>query len=239
MNARQMTLRDPAMAALLGYAHINGADFGKQASFGDDGYGFGGFGEDPSALFAAGFGGVPPSPAHAALARKPTAHEAVNAWHAHNLKKAHGMSRIMHLDPNMHSDVKVEKYTFQMSQTMTWGTATAFDTNLSQTPSTTFRPKLLTSNVPAPTVATISTLQMANVNVFVGPGKVDAWSFNSLSWGRDLDMPTLSPSNRASFNGTTTTFVPPGYVGGQTWDLCFDFKGPSLLAGGGSLGIGQ
>lgn len=241
LNARSLTRRDPALAALMG--GISGSDFGiatgsrqggsfeSEASFGDD-YGgeFGddmGFGDDVG--FGADFG------AGAVVhhrAPRPTAQQALNA-HAHlHAKKSHGKKRAMLLDPNSGSDTKIERYSFSLSQDIVLGTATLFNSNMSGTPDTKFRPQLITMNAPAPGFALITNIKMANVAVTVGPGSEDAFNYSAGGWGRGMDMPTLTPSNRATVSGTSTTFVPPGYVQGATYTFGVNFKGPSLLAGG-------
>lgn len=241
-NARQLALRDPARAALLGA--IGGSDFGSSVpvrtapmkfSPGDD-YGFGdddtGFGDDEY-----GFGAA--AKHHAAAAHlsksKPHPAEVAKVWHEHHAKKARAMSRAVKLDPNMGSDVKVERYTMSLAQTFVLGTGGSFDTNMAQSPSTDFRPQLMTANVPTPGLAYLQSLAMANVLVTVGTGSEDLFAYNANSWGRNLDMPTLTPANKAIAQGTFTTFVPPGYVNGASYTLTLSFKGPSLLAGGGYI----
>lgn len=242
-NSRQLALRDPARAALLGA--IAGADFGAQPQVrarpmaftpGDD-YGFGeeldmaGFGDEH------GFGAA--ARHHSAAAHqsnvKPHPAEVAKVWHEHHARKARAASRAVKLDPNMGSDVKVERYTMSLAQTFVLGTGGAFDTNMAQSPSTDFRPQLMTCNVPVPGLAYLQSLAMANVLVTVGTGSEDLYAYNANSWGRGLDMPTLTPANKAIAQGTFTTFVPPGYVNGASYILTLSFKGPSLLAGGGYI----
>jgi hypothetical protein len=239
LNSRALAGRDPALAALMGV--IAGGDFGVEQqrsnaspfaaefSFGDD------YGTD----FAPGFGdemgfGASTHPAVHHSAPKPTAHQALAA-HAHlHMKKSIGKKRAMLLDPNADSDTKIERYSFSLSQDFTLGTTALFNTNMTGTPDTKFRPQIITINAPCPGFAYITNIKMANVNVTVGPGVEDAYNFNANGWGRSMDMPTLTPSNRATVGGTYTGFIPPGYVQGNTYTVSANFKGPSLLAGGSS-----
>ncbi len=243
LNARSLARRDPALLALMG--GISGSDFGAsfgreenpfasegndcfapEASFGDD-YG-GDFGDDMGFGDDAGFGGAQ---THAS-ANRPTAQQALAA-HAHlTRKRAHGRKRAMLLDPNSGSDTKIERYSFSLSQDLVLGTVTLFNANMSGTPDTKFRPQIITTNAPTPGFCYITNIKMANVAVTVGPGSEDAFNFSAGGWGRSMDMPTLTPSNRATISGANTTFVPPGYVQGATYTFGVNFKGPSLLAGG-------
>jgi hypothetical protein len=238
LNFKKLASRDPALGALMG--GIAGSDFGNESvgfesefSFGDD-YGAESFGDDMGFGDDHGFGdemGFGAAAAPHAVVRRPTAHQALAA-HAHLAKKkSHGQKRKMLLDPNMGSDVKVERYSFSLSQDVVLGTATLFNTNMTGTPDTTFRPQLITMNAPSPGFAVITNIKMANVNVTVGPGSEDAFNYSASSWGRMMDMPTLLPSTRATVSGTTTTFVPPGFVQGATYTFNANFKGPSSLAG--------
>jgi len=232
MNGRTLVNRDPAMAALMGAFAVSaiaaGGDFGTEGefSFGDD-YGDDvGFGDDDVGFGAAAHHHM----AHAAP--KPTAAQAIAAYHKHHAQKSHGKRRQMLLDPNAGSDVKIERYSFSLSDTATFGTAAAMTSALSGAPDTDFRPQIVTMNAPFPGFAYIQNIKVANVSVTVGPGLEDAYNYSAASWGRSLDMPTLTPANRATVSGSYTAFVPPGYVQGTTYTFGVNFKGPALLAGG-------
>jgi hypothetical protein len=134
----------------------------------------------------------------------------------------------------MGSDLSVERYSFSLSGNFVLGTAGTFGTDFSGSPDTDFRPQIITANAPAPGFSYLSNLKMANVSVTVGPGEEDLYGISGPSWGRSMDMPTLTPSNRANADGRTTTFVPPGYTPAATYTLAINFKGPSKLAGGGA-----
>jgi hypothetical protein len=228
LNSRTLARRDPAFAALMG--GISGADFGRErASFGDD-YGsddddVGGFGDDD-----AGFGD---DDVGAAPRRRPTAQQALAAHSRQANARHRAQKRRAMLDPNMGSDVAIERYSFSLSQNFTLGTEAQFGTAFSGTSDTKFRPQIITINAPCPGFAYISSIRMANVNVTVGSGEEDAFNYSAGGQLRQLDMPTLSPSNRATITGRMTAFVPPGYLFGATYTLGVNFKGWSLLAAGG------
>jgi len=213
-NSKVLALRDPAAAALVGA--INGADFGSD-EYGDD-YGYD-FGDDYA--FAAD-----PSPVAIAKPVAPPAHVAAQLWAAHKKKTAHTESRQRLIEPNKGSAVKIERYSFAINQTLTLGTAVAL--NMSGQPDTNIRPQRVTMNAPSPGFATVAEIKVANVSVTVG-GTSDAWDYNSLGVGQSLDMPTLTPANRATVLGNYSGFVPPGFVGGSAYTFCCSFKGPASI----------
>lgn len=229
-NDRHLAMRDPALAAAVGA--ISGADFGSEG-FGDE-ENFGvdcspfGFGDDGIYPFAGDFG------ANAMVPAKPTASQAMAAWQKQKVRAQRGLSRVSKLDPNMMSDVDVERYSFTLSDDFTLGTAATLGAAFLSAPDTDFRPQVITANAPAPGFAYMSSLKMANVDVTVGPGEEDLFGLSGPSWGRTMDMPTLTPSNRARVQGRVTTFVPPGYTPTATYTLSINFKGPAKLAGGGA-----
>lgn len=228
MNQSALVRRDPALAALMGA--IAGGDFGGEFGFGDESdygadFGDDDFGDDDFGSFGA-----------APVVAKPTPQQALAAWRSHMAKRAHNNKRVAKLDPNMHATTKVERYTFTLSQDVTLGTATAFTAaGMSGAPDTTFRPQVITCNAPMPGFAYASSIRMANVNVSVGSGSEDLFNYSAFAWGRSLDMPTLTPANKATVTGTTTTVTPPGFLIAATFTLSLNFKGPSLLAGGSSM----
>ncbi len=206
-NSRNLAMRDPALAAVLGLVGNAGADFG--AEFGDD------FGTD--------FG------ADEAVALAPTPANMQKAWaHYGNAAKrdARTKARERILEPNAGSDVKVERYAFSLNQTLTLGTAVAVSAG--GNPDTNIRPQRVSINAPAPGFGTVTEIKVANVSVTVG-GIGDMFEYNAMGVGQSLDMPTLSPANRASILGAYNGFVPTGYVGGFSYILCVTFKGPSSI----------
>ncbi len=231
LNDRKLAMNDPALAAAVGA--LDGADFG--GDFGDDDDFAGDFGADFGDDFGADFGDDFGADAAAALATRPTEQQAMAAWKSMQVRKRRGLSRVSKLDPNMMSDVSVERYTFSLSGDFTLGTAGTFAAaDFMSAPDTDFRPQVLTANAPAPGFAYMTGLKMANVDVSIGPGEEDLFNYSAGAWGKQLDCPTLTPSLRARVQGRTTTFTPPGYTPTDTYTLCINFKGPAKLAGGGA-----
>jgi hypothetical protein len=71
-------------------------------------------------------------------------------------------------------------------------------------------------------------IKVANVSVTVG-GTQDAFDYSAIGVEQSLDMPTLSPANRATVLGNYTGFVPPGYVALAAYTFCASFKGPAQI----------
>jgi hypothetical protein len=212
-NARDLAMRDPALGSLMGALGSPGSDFGDDfgsggSSFGDD-YGPAGFGAD------VGFGAER------------------HGHHAHHAaKKAHHKERrMLLLDPNMHSDVKIERYTFSLNQVLTMTTGTTVAIYMDDQPDTALRPQRVLTNSPAPGVFLLTEIKVANVSVTVGNIE-DAWFYAATSQGVILDMPTLSPANKAKVFGTFTGLVPSPYSSGQSYTFIVAFQGPSTMAAG-------
>lgn len=143
-----------------------------------------------------------------------------------SMRRAASRGRI--LEPNRGSHVKVERYVFTLSETLTLNTAQAF-TTLTGQPDTAIRPQRLTCNSPAPGFAFLQEIKLANVSVSVGAGQEDAFNYGANAVDASLDMPTLTPANRATILGNYTGFVPPGYVGGASYTFSASFKGPARI----------
>lgn len=255
MKAEQLVMREPALAMLMG-ALPQGDNFG----FGDDyaaAYGFGlQSSVDPSAnMGLPGFGyGAPPQygygfgahahphalahhahhPAHPAHPAHPHhAHHAAHAAHQMQLQNpASTASRTMLLDPNRDSTVKVERYSFSFSPTtnLVLGTASNIPT-FTQNPSTSIKGQRVVMNAPSPGFILVSTLQVANVNVFVG-GTEDAYTYSAGAFGVMLDLPRLDPQNRATSAGAYTGVLPSGFTAGNSYQFIITLQGPSTMAGG-------
>lgn len=168
-------------------------------------------------------------PARAAMERKsgiPVAY--IRAMAKLRKQQAITNSRNRILEPNKGSKIKVEKYSFTISQAITLGAAVAF-TTLNGQPDTTIRPQRVTMNAPVPMFAFIQEIKVANVSVSVGSGLEDAFDYSAIGVGQQLDMPTLSPANRATVLGQYTGLVPPGYVGGTVTNFSVSFKGPASI----------
>ncbi len=234
MNQRQLVRRDPAAAAILGLSlaassGAAGADFGAEfgSAFGDD------YGDDFGDDYGADFGAAVAAAGGAQLmVPKPTAQQAIGAWNKQAVKRVHAIRRVAKLDPNRDSSVKVEKYSMSMGDNFVLGATS--NHIISTTPDTQFRPQLITANAPTVGFAYLDNLKMANVNVTVGNASEDLFGYGAGAWGKDLDMPTLTPSNRATADVEYSGYVPPGFVAEATYKFRLSFHGPSLLAGGSS-----
>lgn len=217
-TARELAMRDPALAAFVG---VHGqSDFGA-----DFGFGFGADSMGAAPGVNPGGSGRVPHPHPAALAQLHPAHQQMLTQAVQRQNSS--ASRQSILDPNANSDIKVERYAFSLNQSITLGTALAGWTQSNQ-PAVTFRPQQLTVNVPAPGFCTLSLIQVANVVVTVG-ATGDAWEYNALSVNSELDMPTLSPANKATISGSYTGYVPVGYSAASAYTLCMTFKGPASI----------
>lgn len=211
-------MRDVALAAAVGV--ISGADFGGEfgTDFGDDDYG-GDFGDDYGADAPAAAVATPTVPRF-----NPA--QAAQLWVKHHRGQANTQRRASILDPNRGSNIKVERYSFNLNQNLVIGTASPV--SITKSPDVTFRPQRTTVNAPTPGFVLIAEIKVANVSVTMGDAE-DAYNFSSLGVGQSLDMPTLTPSNRASVLGNYTGFTPPGYVGGSAYTLNVNFKGPASV----------
>jgi len=248
LNFAEMASRDPALAALVGA--IPGTDFGysepspqhsaylPQAQFGDDygwgddygdDYGFGLSAFDPSMNIGDdyGFGLVRPGVRRPPVpVRRP--HPAAAARHP----MAATAARTILLDPNRGSTVKVERYSFSFSPTanLALGTASSIST-FTQQPSASIKPQRVLTNAPQEGFVFLSTLQIANVNVFIG-GTEDAFNYNARAQGVMLDLPRLDPQNRATSAGSYSGVLPPGFAAGASFTFIITLQGPATLAGG-------
>jgi hypothetical protein len=215
-NAQQLSLRDPAAAALLGI--INGASFGADFGYGD----FSPMGDEMGADFGDEWG-ADFGDATVASAPAPTAAQLV-ALHRRNVQRSVVSSkRAALLEPNKHSDVKVERYSFGLSQAIVIGTAVGI--TLSGNPSVDIRPQRICTNVPGPNFVFLTLIQVANVVVTVGNGVEDANDYAAHAVGTILDLPTLSTQTPARVSGNYFGFVPPAYVVGSASFFTCSFKG--------------
>jgi hypothetical protein len=232
-NANGLAMRDPALAALVGaFAGTTSfggevtedSEFGADFGFGDEMYGE--FGDEMSGEF--GFGDD--AAVVAAAPPKPTPQQALALWNNTHQAKVRGQRRAMMLDPNKGSALKVEGYLFPLSQNVTLGVATPI--SMTNQPDVTIRPQRACMNPPTPAFISISEMRVANVAVTVGGGtSFDGFFMNAGGVGVRLDLPTLSPSNRATVTGTSTTLVPPGFVNAATFPFSVAFIGPASMAG--------
>lgn len=207
-----------------------------QYGYGDDGYGYGygaeevdyGFGAHHRRRHPAHHPHHPAHPAHPHHAH----HAAHAAKHMQLSNPASTASRTMLLDPNRDSTVKVERYSFSFSPVtnLVLGTASNIPT-FTQNPSTSIKGQRVVMNAPGPGFILVSTLQVANVNVFVG-GTEDAFTYSAGAFGVMLDLPRLDPQNRATSAGAYTGVLPPGFTAGNGYQFIITLQGPSTMAGG-------
>jgi hypothetical protein len=220
MKASELAMRDPALAALTG---AMGDDFG--ADFGDD-FDLGAeFGVDATSQIVAQVQAATAVP-------RPTPAAMQSLWTQYHQQKAKGDRRKDLLDPNEGSAHKIERYSFSLNATITsLGTPQA-NLNASGQPDVRFRPEQFTVNAPSVGFILISDIRMANVSVTVGGGATeDAFNFNPLSVGRQLSMPTLEPSNKATVQANYTGTVPSPLTGTGAYTISYNFKGWARLAG--------
>lgn len=213
-SSKQLAMRDPAMAALLG-VHA-GSDFGAESDFGID------FGSDFGYTPNFGDDAAPPATNIPAPAN---AQQMMAVWNAHHAKAQHTQRRASILEPNAGSDVKVERYSFSLSQALVLGTGLAL--SMTGSPDTNLRPQRLTMNAPAPGFCTITEVKVGNTSVTSGTS--DAWENGATAVGQSYDMPTLTPSNKATIIGNYTGYVPPGFVAGSAYLFVSTFKGPATV----------
>jgi hypothetical protein len=160
-------------------------------------------------------------------------HHAAHAAHRWELSNPSSTaSRTLLLDPNRDSTVKVERYSFSFSPSanIVLGTASNIPT-FTQQPSTSIKGQRVVMNAPIAGFVLVSTLQVANVNVFVG-GTEDAFTYSAGAFGVMLDLPRLDPQNRATAAGAYTGVLPPGFTAGNSFQFIITLQGPATLAGG-------
>jgi hypothetical protein len=230
-NASLLARRDPAALAILG---VLPATFGSSfaGEFGDD-YGDDvgdDYGDDTGVDIGAEFGDEVGAAAVARRVRRPA--RAANpqmlaAWNKRKTEMARTQRRASILEPNRGSNVKVERYAFSISTAIVIGTGAGIA--ITGQPDTTIRPQRVTMNAPSPMFVFINEIKVANVSVTVGSGAEDAFNYNAQGVGQSLDMPTLSPANRATVLGTYSGYVPPGFTAGMATQFCVTFKGPASV----------
>ncbi len=230
-NSKDLALRDPAMAAILGAT--DGADFGEDSAFGWDAPGADYYGYNP--IGADGFFGAEGffgynigADAAAAPAAPPNPAQMAALWQQMKAQGAHTARREALLNPNQHSTKKVERYSLTIRQTLVVGTPTNF--NVSKAPDTELRAQRITCNVPSPGFVLISDIKVANVSVTQGD-EDDAWNLNPNSWGQQYDIPTLSPANRVTVTGFSSSAVPTGFNTSDSFPFVIKFLGPASMAG--------
>lgn len=255
----ELALRDPAAEALFGVSADFGDEFGEEFGEDDEDYGDDEFGADEDgeeieieeadmgAAVKAGarygrLGGrqlmVRRPPARTVsrpmvrtvVRRKAGVSAAVVAQRARVAQANRArMSRLMRLDPNHGSPLKIEIFRLQMSDTLTFGTASALVLNT--TPAVTFKPNKLICNAPFPGMVTLSTIQASNINCLVGAGVVDAYDFNALAQDSSMELPKLSPAHRVQIVGAYSGRVCVPYITATAFDFTATFIGHAKMVG--------
>jgi hypothetical protein len=221
MNYDDIAMRDLAEASLMGAVDD---DFGVEGDFEPDQFGS----EDD---FGVEFGeedifGVAAPAAPAAMVNHPDPR--VRKILHHHLRRGElREARLRLLEPNRGSELKVERYTFGISAPITLTVSGAI-TPVSNSPDVNFRPQRVTMNVPSPGFILITDARVANVSFVVG-GSVDAWQFNANAVGESLDVPTLTPANRATWTGSYTGLVPSPLSGTGSYTVIMAFTGPASI----------
>lgn len=200
--------RDPALASLMGLMSIAAL---SSISLDDRRAAASDFGQDP--------GPTPGSP-----------QEMLDVWQKHRNDSIRSGSRAALLEPNKGSAVRVEKYVFGLSQVLTLATGVAINQSLS--PDCVIRPQRVTTNAPCPGFSTMTELKIANTSIIIG-GQVDSYDFAAHANGSELDMPTLSPANRALWQGQYSGLLPTAvatYLTATPYIHTLSLKGPASVA---------
>lgn len=245
-NSDALAMRDPALACLMGA--ISGNDFGVEDYSPDSNFDISGdFGDwahrmsagisafDPSANIGFGFGAdplvcLPPmamavAPAGAPKPASPA--EVQQVWNEHWARQQGDAARLRLLEPNAGANVKIQRYEFSLSQTLTLGTASAISMN--RNPSARIRPQRTIMNSPTVAFVTISAVQIANVNVLLG-GATDSFHYSAQAQGSMLDLPTLDPAYQLIVSGNYTGLAPSPFTTGS-FPFTLTVQGPANLAG--------
>ncbi len=132
------------------------------------------------------------------------------------------------LEPNRGSSAKIQRYTFALNATITALATAQAGLTANGAPDTNFRPQRVCINTPAVGFLKLTGLRVANVAVLVG-GIADAHQFSTDAVDSCLDLPTLSPANRAAFDGSYTGTVPLPLAGTGAYLLAVSFTGPASI----------
>ena len=134
------------------------------------------------------------------------------------------------IHPNKYSKVKVQGYSFSLNVDLVLGTQLSFNKTLQ--PNAMIRPKRMVTNIHVPAMVTLSSVQVANVNVLIGECD-DAFVYGPSSFGLETELPTLDTSTRATMTGCYSGYVPDHYDKDFPFTFVLTFQGPAMLAGNG------
>jgi hypothetical protein len=242
----ELAMRDPAAAAIFGDM---GADFGGEqpydpygpySAYGptgpNSGYGSHGPHAEMAGSYEPSFAGFEfaadatdaaisvAHPAHPLHTDNPRL-QAIVAQHLAESRATSQRTRL--LEPNAGSKVKVERYRFALNQNVNVGTAANF--TISGAPDFNLRPQRVVTNVSVPGFILISEGKVANVS-FTSGGSLDAWELNANAVDSMLDIPTLSPANKATIIMSSSTFIPTGFTNTSVFTFVVSFVGWSTIA---------
>ena len=215
-NARQLTARDAALAAIMGAnpGHTNfGVDFNGE--------------DDDLNEMGVEFGALEAPPVPAAAGPMPSIPQLHSFWMQQQQAMRYAKQRARILEPNKGSHIKIERYNFNVNQDVVLGTA-LLGFNASNNPATNIRPQRFSTNAPQYGFVLLQAIQVSNVNALIG-GTADAYQFSALSVGQHLDLPTLTPAIRAIIIGSYSGAVPSFLTATDTYTLCFAFNGPASV----------
>ena len=153
----------------------------------------------------------------------------VNPWGILR-ERYHTAKRDLLLHPNRWSKVKVQGYSFSLNAKLVMGTEAAIHRTLQ--PNVMIRPKRMVTNVHVPAMVTLSSVQVANVNVLIGESD-DAYIYGPNSFGLENEFPTLDTSTRATMTGSYSGYVPNHYDKDYPFTFVLTFQGPAALCGNG------
>jgi hypothetical protein len=230
-------------AGYYGYHGDPSVGFGVDAGFGYGGAAWGndmgfGFGADPVAAVAAqaahpavraAMMRAPAAAAHPAHPLHPAqAPRTMAIVEKHARETARTAQRESLLHPNKGSRTDIERYDFSLNQTPNLVLGTASTIAMSTQPAVTVRPQRCTFNAPSFGFVQISSILSANVNGLVG-GSLDAGAYSATAFGVHLDLPTLSPANKLSVNGSYSGLVPPGFPLAFSFPFTVSFQCPATV----------
>lgn len=141
------------------------------------------------------------------------------------------MERALLLDPNRYSTIKVYGYSFSLTVPLVMGTEKQYFEETLQ-PNSKIRPKRMVTNVEAPRMIELSSVQVANVNVLIGMEE-DAYIYGPNSFGMYTEFPTLDTSTRATMTGSYSGYTPRDYTKDFPFKFVLTFQGPAALCGNG------
>ncbi len=124
------------------------------------------------------------------------------------------------IDPN--AEFSQDRYSFGVGQHIVLGTPCGI--TVADSPATPIKTDKISINAPCPGFVEVHNLQFGLLSVTVG-GTEDASHYSADAQLPKLKLPWLMPWSRATFCGSYTGMVPPGYKEGQKFFLSVRFDG--------------